>query len=140
MRLSFCASNLKVTRCDDTADAAAHYASGVGTELTPPLSRASAAELGALVMRKRIELELSPMDVAADVSISGLGWVAVGALASLRAPASPGAMRVVIDVWVPQGVEVSLRRPMPVGGLPVDVSAAASGADGWEELGVAGQR
>ena len=58
---------------------------------------------------------------AADVSISGLGWLSIGALASLRR--TEGAMRLVIDVWVPKGVEVSLRPPMPISGLPLGVEA-----------------
>ena len=123
MRLTFNGFNLPVTRCDQTAGADAAYDAGVGLTLTPPLSRASADELGPLVLRKRVEVPLAEMGVAADVCVSGLGWVTLSALASLRA-AAPDGMRVVLDVWVPRGVEVSVRSPMPIGGLPVDVDVA----------------
>ena len=87
--------------------------------LTPPLSPESAAELGALERTKeRLEIELNPLEQAADLSISGLGWVSLGALASLRKATDENAMRMVIDVWVPKGVQVSLRPPMPIAGLP----------------------
>ena len=45
----------------------------------------------------------------------------VSALPSLRAGAGDAdGWRAQIDVWVPKKVEVFLRPPMPVGGLPVD--------------------
>jgi hypothetical protein len=51
--------------------------------------------------------------------VSGLGWVAVSCLPTLRA-SSPEEMQLEIDIWVPALVEVFLRPPMPVGGLPAD--------------------
>ena len=68
--------------------------------------------------KERLEIELNPLEQAADLSISGLGWVSLGALASLRKATDENAMRMVIDVWVPRGVQVSLRPPMPIAGLP----------------------
>jgi nitric-oxide synthase len=120
-RLSFVSANsLRVHQVSDTPQAVeAYYAAEVGRTLTPPLSPESAAELGALERTKeRLEIELNPLEQAADLSISGLGWVSLGALASLRKATDENAMRMVIDVWVPKGVQVSLRPPMPIAGLP----------------------
>ena len=116
-RLSFVSGyQLQVERFTGGVDAAgAFYAEGAGRTLTPPLSPESAEELGALEMRERFEIELNEMQQAGDISISGLGWVSVGALASLR---KKEAMRAVLEVWAPKGVQVSLRPPMPVAGLP----------------------
>jgi nitric-oxide synthase len=118
-RLSFVtAFELRVTQ-HPTPEAASFYEVEAGRTLTPPLSPQSAADLGALEMRKRVELDLDEMEQAADISISGLGWVSVGALASLRGKSSRGrGTHAVMDVWVPKGVEVSLRPPMPIAGLP----------------------
>jgi len=124
---------LRVTPCEEGADAAAALqAREAGRGLTPPLTPESAAQLGGLELRRTVELTLTAMTQAADISISGLGWVAVGAVASLRAAAAARgvkadadeAMRLVVDVWVPKGVEVSVRPPMPVGGLPAAVHNA----------------
>ena len=46
--------------------------------------------------------------------------MAVSALPTLRA--APDQMRAEIDVWVPKRVEVFLRPPMPVGGLPAETA------------------
>jgi hypothetical protein len=86
------------------------------------------------VLSREIELELTEMQQVADVCISGLGWVSVGALASLVDKGSP--MRVRLAVWVPKGVTVSVRPPMPIGGLPNHVEWAPdetviSAADRW---------
>ena len=122
-RLSFVSAyTLTVSSCAGGAEAAqAHYDENVGRTLTPPLTPASAAELGGLQMAQRIELELFEMEQAADVAISGLGWVSVGALASLRPAGRAASERVVMEVWVPRGVQVSLRPPMPIAGLPNEV-------------------
>lgn len=135
LRLSFVAAfNLRVTHCESTADADALYVAEAGRSLTPPLDVASATELGGLVLSREIELELTEMQQVADVCISGLGWVSVGALASLVDKGSP--MRVRLAVWVPKGVTVSVRPPMPIGGLPNHVDWAPdetviSAADRW---------
>ena len=133
-RLTFVSActNLRVSEVGCRAvggfDAAgAHYAAEAGRTLTPPLTAESARQLGGLEMRSRVELELSEMEQACDISISGLGWISVGALASLRA--SPAGMRCVIEVWVPKGVQVSLRPPMPIGGLPNQVSVEEMDGD-----------
>jgi len=118
IRLSFVtAYSLKVTTCANTADAADMYSAEVGRSLTPPLDPSSAVELGDLELQKTVELELNQMCQAADVCISGLGWISVGALASL-VESSSGGMRTKLAVWAPKGVTVSLRPPMPIGGLP----------------------
>ena len=115
MRLSFCAFGLRVHTVP-TAEAEAAHAANAGAEWTPPLDRDSAAELGALTLRRTVELELTPMAQAADLAISGLGWVSVGALASLRR--GDGALKATLDVWLPKGVELFVRPPMPIAGLP----------------------
>lgn len=115
MRLSFCAFGLRVHTVP-TAEAEAAHAANAGAEWTPPLDRDSAAELGALTLRRTVELELTPMAQAADLAISGLGWVSVGALASLRR--GDGALQATLDVWLPKGVELFVRPPMPIAGLP----------------------
>ena len=84
----------------------------------------SARALGPLQLRKRVSLSLTPLRHTADIAISGLGWVAVSMLPTLRA--SPDEMRAEIDVWVPAKVEVFLRPPMPVGGLPADTEETSS--------------
>ena len=122
LRLTFCGFGPKVHGCA-TADADAEYAALVGTVLTPPNDAASAAELGPLQLRKQVSLALTPLQHTADIAISGLGWVAVSALPTLRA--STDEMRCEIDVWVPAKVEVFLRPPMPVGGLPVETADLA---------------
>ena len=116
VRLSFVSAyTLRVATCAGGPDVAtAMYAEEAGVSLTPPLSRESAQQLGGLQLARRVELQLRESTQAADISISGLGWVSVGALASLRG----GDMSVVIDVWAPKEVQVSLRPPMPVQGLP----------------------
>ncbi len=122
LRLTFCAYGLQVEHVQRTSDADAYYGEHVGVTLTPPLTPESAAELGGLVMKKRVELDLHEMEQAADVSVSGLGWVSVSALASLSSGTrGPGStMRAVLDVWAPKAVEVGVvRPPMPIGGLPV---------------------
>ena len=119
MRLTFASAyTLRVTHCASTADAADLYTTEAGVTLTPPLNPASAAEMGGLELRKSFELDLEPMCQAGDISISGLGWVSVGALASLL----DGRMHAKLDVWVPKGVEVSLRPAMPIGGLPNEMA------------------
>ena len=55
------------------------------TAVTPPHDAASAAELGPLQLRKQVSLTLTPLQHTADIAISGLGWVAVSALPTLRA-------------------------------------------------------
>ena len=115
MRLSFCAFGLRVHTVP-TAEAEAAHAANAGAEWTPPLDRDSAAELGALTLRRTVDLELTPMAQAADLAISGLGWVSVGALASLRR--GDGALKATLDVWLPKGVELFVRPPMPIAGLP----------------------
>jgi nitric-oxide synthase len=107
------------------AAATAHYDAEVGRTLTPPLTRESAAQLGELEMAQRVELSLAEMEQAVDVSISGLGWVSVGALASLRKAKGVASMDVVLEVYAPRGVQVSLRPPMPISGLPNDVPIEA---------------
>ena len=107
---------LQVTTCETTAEAEAFHAAEAGRTLTPPLSAESAAELGPLELQNTLTLELRPNAHAADVAISGLGWVGVSSLATLRKATS---MSVTLDVWAPRGVKVSLRPPMPVGGLPI---------------------
>lgn len=119
LRLTFCGFGPKVHGCA-TADADAEYAAGVGSVLTPPHDAASAAELGPLQLRKQVSLTLTPLQHTADIAISGLGWVAVSALPTLRASADE--MRCEMDVWVPAKVEVFLRPPMPIGGMPVETA------------------
>ena len=65
MRLSFCAFGLRVHTVP-TAEAEAAHAANAGAEWTPPLDRDSAAELGALTLRRTVDLELTPMAQAAD--------------------------------------------------------------------------
>ena len=65
-------------------------------------------------------LRLTPCEQAADLAISGLGWVSVGCLPTLQ----QGALEATLAVWVPRGVEVFVRPPMPVGGLPTVGSEA----------------
>eukprot|EP00908_Phaeocystis_cordata_P016681 Transcript_27974.p1 GENE.Transcript_27974~~Transcript_27974.p1 ORF type:complete len:505 (+),score=203.91 Transcript_27974:492-2006(+) len=119
MRLTFCGFGLRVHSCA-TAEADEEHAREAGVSLTPPNDRASAEALGPLQMRKRVTLTLTPLQHTADIAVSGLGWVAVSALPTLRA--APDQMRAEIDVWVPKRVEVFLRPPMPVGGLPAETA------------------
>ena len=56
------------------------------------------------------------MEQAADIAVSGLGWVTVSCLSTLEQP----PLHAEIDVYAPRGVEVFVRRPMPIGGLPID--------------------
>ena len=128
-RLTFVSActNLRVTQLPCESDeggggfeaAAAHYAAEAGRSLTPPLTPESASQLGALEMRLAVDVDLCEYEQAGDISISGLGWVSLGALASLRKSAA--GMHCTIEVWVPKGVQVSLRPPMPIGGLPNEV-------------------
>lgn len=113
-------SNLNVSQlCEGGVQGAiSHYAAEVGRTLTPPLNPESAAQLGELELGRRVEVDLYELEQVCDISISGLGWISVGALASLR---QSGDMRAVIDVWVPRSVSVKLRNPMPVGRLPNNV-------------------
>ena len=97
------------------------YAAEAGRSLTPPLDKASAAELGGLELIDTFELELGTMEQAADLCISGLGWVSIGALASLARRGDARRSRVRLAVWLPRGVKVSLRPPMPIAGLPNEV-------------------
>jgi len=123
LRLTFCAYPMSVHFCPDVADAEAHYRDQVGVTLTPPLDTESAAELGGLVLRRTARLELFPMEQAADIAISGLGWVSVGCLATLqstdrRRKAQDAPLAATIDVWAPRGIEVLVRPPMPIAGVP----------------------
>jgi nitric-oxide synthase len=119
IRLTFAtAYGLRVSDAVPTAGADALYAAEVGRSLTPPLDLDSAAQLGGLELRREVEVELDEMAQACDISISGLGWVSVGALASLR---KTGSMHARLAVWAPKGVEVSVRQPMPITGLPNQV-------------------
>lgn len=135
-RLSFVSAyTLRVSHwTDGIATAGAHYDAEAGRSLTPPLTPESAAQLGELEMRLRVEVDLNPMEQAADISISGLGWVSIGALASMR---QTEPMKAVLEVWVPKGVQVSLRPPMPVAGLPNGVELPPgmleSGAGGFSD-------
>ena len=122
-RLSFCGFGLKVVSCS-TEEADDFHAREAGLSLTPPNDPASAAALGPLQLRKRVSLTLTPLQHTADIAISGLGWVAVSALPTLRAGADE--MHAEIDVWVPAKVEVFLRPPMPIGGLPADTADTVS--------------
>jgi len=115
LRLTFNAFGLRVAHCEHTADAERFYSAEAGVSLTPPLSRDSAAELGGLQLARAVELQLVANQHVADISISGLGWVGVSSLATL---AQPSSMATTINVWVPRGVKVSIRPPMPTGGLP----------------------
>ena len=81
--------------------------------LTPPNDPESAAALGPLQLRKNVKLTLTQGRHTADIAVSGLGWLAVSCLPTLRAT-SPEEMQLEIDVWVPAKVEVFLRPPMPV--------------------------
>ena len=63
------------------------------------------------------------------VSISGLGWICLGALASLR---KNEEMKMVIDVWVPKDVMVSLRPPMPIARLPNEITKYDDADEVWE--------
>ena len=120
MRLTFFAFGLKVIGPVPSGEADAYYEANAGVELTPPLDPTSAKEMGGLVMRKSVELNLVPMRQAADIAISGLGWISVGCLDTL-AGSNRGALDATIDVWVPKGVEVRVRPPMPVAGLPTQL-------------------
>ncbi len=84
MRLTFCAYGATVHCSESTAEADEFYASAVGSELTPPLSAESAREMGGLEVRRRVDLQLEPMAHAVDITVSGLGHVAVSALDTLR--------------------------------------------------------
>eukprot|EP00965_Chrysotila_dentata_P088425 2920047-Pleurochrysis_carterae.AAC.5 len=57
---------------------------------------------------------LSPLVSFLD---AGLGWVAVSCLSTLDTSETLVAE---IDVWVPRSVEVSVRAPMPVAGIPTN--------------------
>ena len=74
-----------------------------------------------MAWRARPLWELLESEQACDISISGLGWISVGALASLRRTDAP--MVAVLEVWVPKGVQVSTRPPMPIARLPAAVPA-----------------
>ena len=100
--------------------------------MTPPLTPESAAELGDLQKCERFELDLDEMSQVADISISGLGWISVGALASLRKEPGSEGMRTVIDVWVPVRVRISLRPPMPIAGLPNEPPPPPE--DNWKDF------
>mmetsp|Transcript_46672 Transcript_46672/g.77203 ORF Transcript_46672/g.77203 Transcript_46672/m.77203 type:complete len:490 (+) Transcript_46672:161-1630(+) len=116
LRLSFCAFNLRV-HSRSTVLADNEYAAQVGRTLTPPLDPESAEQFGALQLRRSVELNVRPMQQAADIAISGLGWVSVGCLNTLEDTRAAGLLAT-IDVWVPRGVEVLVRPPMPIAGLP----------------------
>ena len=118
LRLTFCGFGLRVTS-SATADADAYHTREAGVSLTPPNDPESAAALGPLQLRKKVKLGLAQGRHTADIAVSGLGWVAVSCLPTLRA-SSPEEMQLEIDIWVPALVEVFLRPPMPVGGLPAD--------------------
>ena len=83
----------------------------------PPWQRSSASRI-------RRAFAASP---ALGSDASGLGWISVGALASLR---KADSMRLVLDVWVPKGVQVALRPPMPISKLPNAVPVFGDDADG----------
>lgn len=117
---------------EDVDGATRFYHDEVGRSLTPPLTPESAAELGDLQKCERFELDLDEMSQAADISISGLGWISVGALASLRKEPGSEGMRTVIDVWVPVGVRISLRPPMPIAGLPNEPPPPPE--DNWKDF------
>lgn len=124
LTLTFCGFNLNVAELPPGADAAAEYAAQAGLTLTPPLTRESALDLGDLQLRRSVELHLEPLQQSADICVSGLGWISVGALPILRQKSRDGVlMTAKFDVWVPRGVEVSLRSPMPIGGLPSQAMA-----------------
>ena len=130
-RLSFVSAySLRVSSCTGGPEAAAaHYAAEAGKSLTPPLTPESASELGELEMRQRVEVDLTEMEQSVDVSISGLGWICLGALASLR---KNKEMKMVIDVWVPKDVMVSLRPPMPIARLPNEITKYDDADEVWE--------
>ena len=137
-RLTFVsACSLRVASVGGGVDAArAHYDAEVGRTLTPPLTPESAAQLGALEMRQRVEVPLREMEQAADISISGLGWISVGALASLRGAAAhdAGGMSAVLEVWAPKGVNVALRPPMPIAKLPNAVTTYDDEFDDFRKI------
>merc|ERR1711879_1079890 len=111
MRLTFCGPGLKVHHCNDTAEAEAFYAAEAGVSLMPPISPSSAADLGGLKFKERVEVQLRSMSQAIDISISGLGWISVGALVSPRLTFAE--MQATIDVWLPERVQMYQRPVMP---------------------------
>ena len=124
LRLSFCGFGLRVASCA-TEEAEAYHLQEAGVSLTPPNDPESAAALGPLQLRKKVQLSLTQGRHTADIAVSGLGWVAVSCLPTLLAT-SAVEMQLEIDIWVPAKVEVFLRPPMPVGGLPAETEAGSA--------------
>eukprot|EP00898_Chlorokybus_atmophyticus_P005502 jgi/Chlat1/5953/Chrsp4S06266 len=87
-----------------------------GTTLVPPLGPSRYSSLSISPVRD-VSLLLPEVSnaPAADVAISGLGWIRVGSVRSGRDRRVDN--EVVLRVWAPKGVEVFLREPMPVEGL-----------------------
>ena len=79
LRLSFCGFGLRVTSCA-TEEAEAYHLQEAGVSLTPPNDPESAAALGPLQLRKKVQLSLTQGRHTADIAVSGLGWVAVSRL------------------------------------------------------------
>ena len=121
MRLSFCGFGMRVYECH-TAGAEEEHRARAGVEWQPPSSAESAAELGKLVQARTVTLELRATRREADIAVSGLGWISIGCLPTLQKT----ALRAVLEIWAPSGVEVYLRPPMPVEGVATPVPALES--------------
>lgn len=85
-----------------------------GSELWPPLTPEAAEELGELVPTDVVVEGDNWMHPQTDVSVAGLGWVAVGIKG-----------RATLRVWAPQGAAVTTRSPALV----------ADTAERWERPG-----
>lgn len=125
MRLVFFGPEATTLSAVDTADAAAHYAAGAGSTLTPPLSRDALGGLGEFEEKRTLRVRVAPGERALDVAVSGLGWFSVVGVAQ-----SGLGGEAELALWAPRAVELFARKPMPV---PWE-DFVQSGADEWEEL------
>ena len=106
LSVTFFCSSMRVSSVP-TSEVEQFYQQQLGERLTPPL-QADRQHALQLRLQRSLQLEVAAAQATVDVCISGLGWFTVAGL-----PGRQGG-QVLLDVWVPKGVEVFLRRPMPV--------------------------
>jgi hypothetical protein len=90
----------------DSARADEFIQNHIGGMLTPPLTLERYKELGEFEQHEIVVEGMGWKEAAADIALTGLGWVAV-----------TGAGQALVRVSVPKGIGVSLRPPL----MPFDV-------------------